>query len=98
MSSPVPMVRLPDGKGDLELLAVSSGASGETRPPSVEDLARNTKRAEASHLGSLDLTPLRERVECRCGRAGRDLYVVVTPLRWRSCDGRPTRELFRSLR
>ena len=52
------MVRLPDGSADRAapvLLPESSGVSGETRPPSVEDRAKNTKRAEASHLDSLDV-------------------------------------------
>ena len=66
MSNPVPMVRLPEGRGDRDVLGELSGASGETRPPSVEDLARNSKRAEASHLGSLDVTG---KVTRRCWRS-----------------------------
>ena len=56
-------VRLPDGNAERAVRAplpvsVSLGESGETRPPSVEDRARNTKRAEATHLGSLENVPL----------------------------------------
>jgi len=46
------MVKLPDGNAE-RIPGVAGGGSGLGPAPSVEDLCKNMKRAEATHLGSL---------------------------------------------
>jgi len=46
------MVKLPEGSAD-RIPGVAGGGSGLGPAPSVEDLCKNMKRAEATHLGSL---------------------------------------------
>ena len=46
------MVKLPEGKAE-RITGVAEAESGLGPAPSVDDLVKNMKRAEATHLGSL---------------------------------------------